>query len=246
MNIVRSKRPGGANPGAALKALRQRERWTLSQVAERTGLPISTLSRLENGKMAMTYEKLVHICTGLGLDMNVLIGSTAITPTPVQGGFRRCIARAGDGQSVETPTGNYLYVAAELLNKIVTPIIGDVTARSIDEYEEFLHHPGEEYLFILNGSLLLHTEAYAPVHLGQGDSIYFDSSMGHAYVSASDDPCQVLSICATGGAAMLAHHHGPSPSAPAEVSISAEGVRRAERKARPRTGSRARGVARKA
>ena len=56
MNIIRSKRSGGANPGAALKALRQKERWTLSHVAQRTGLPISTLSRLENGKMAMTYE----------------------------------------------------------------------------------------------------------------------------------------------------------------------------------------------
>lgn len=245
MSIVRSKRPGGANPGAALKALRHKEEWTLADVASRTGLPISTLSRLENGKMAMTYEKLVQICSGVGIDMSVLIGSAATAPTPVQGGFRRCIARAGDGQSVETPTGNYLYVAAELLNKAVTPIIGDVTARSIDEYPEFLHHPGEEYLFVLHGSLLLYTEAYAPVRLERGDSIYFDSSMGHAYVAATDEPCQVLSICAMGGAQMLAHHHGPAPTVPEGVTTLADTARRLERKTRARVSPRARGVARK-
>jgi transcriptional regulator with XRE-family HTH domain len=245
LSIVRSKRPGDANPGAALKALRHEKGWTLAGVAEKTELPISTLSRLENGKMAMTYEKLVQICTGLEIDMNLLIGATAAPPVPIQGGFRRSIARAGDGQSVATPTGSYLYVAADLLNKIVTPIIGDVTARSIDEYDEFLHHKGEEYLFVLHGSLWLYTEAYAPVCLEQGDSIYFDSSMGHAYVTASAEPCQVLSICATGGAEMLDHHHGPATTDSASVTALAQGTRRTERKRRAQPAPRARGVARK-
>lgn len=211
LTIIYPKRPGEANPGATLKALRRAEKWTLADVAGKTGLPISTLSRLENGKMAMTYEKLLQICTGLGVDMNALIGSTAIQPQRIEGGFRRAIARAGDGPSVLTPTGNYLYVAAELLNKRVTPIVGDVKARSIDEYEEYLRHSGEEYLFVLNGTLDLYTEAYAPVRLEQGDSIYFDSSMGHAYVSASDVPCQVLSICAAAGGEVLEHHRLGSP-----------------------------------
>ncbi len=206
MAIVHTKHPGAANPGGVLKALRQKEKWTLSEVADRTGLPISTLSRLENGKMAMTYEKLLQICSGLGIDMSALIGSPAPARPRIEGGFRRTIARAGEGQSVETPTGNYLYVAVDMLNKLVTPIIGDVTARSIEEYDGYLRHAGEEYLFVLNGVLLFYTEAYAPARLEQGDSIYFDSSMGHAYVSASDAPCQVLSICAAPGGEALEHH----------------------------------------
>jgi len=145
------------------------------------------------------------------IDMSVLIGSVA-TPQRIEGGFRRSIVRAGEGQTVAAPTGDYLYVAADMLNKLATPIIGFVTARSIDEYEEFLHHSGEEYLYVLSGTLMLYTEAYGPVTLEQGDSIYFDSAMGHAYVSGSDAPCQVISVCMAGGAGMLEHHRLEPPA----------------------------------
>jgi hypothetical protein len=43
---------------------------------------------------------------------------------------------------------------------------------------------------------------FAPVRLNVGDSIYFDSAIGHAYLAASDGPCRVLSIC-TGREAQL-------------------------------------------
>ena len=221
MAIEHPKRPGGTAPGATLKALRRRERWTLSDVAVRTGLPISTLSRLENGKIAMTYEKLLQISAGLGIDMSVLIGTPAAPMQRIEGGFRRTIARAGEGQSVETPTGNYLYVATDLLNKAVTPIIGDVTARSIEEYDEYLRHGGEEYLFVLNGTLALYTEAYAPVRLEQGDSIYFDSGMGHAYVSVGDTPCKVLSICSANAAEARDHLRFDAPSVNPVQTVSA-------------------------
>jgi hypothetical protein len=42
----------------------------------------------------------------------------------------------------------------------------------------------------------LHTEMYTPARLEKGDSIYFDSQMGHAYIAVGDRPCRILSICA--------------------------------------------------
>lgn len=47
-------------------------------------------------------------------------------------------------------------------------------------------HTGEEYIYVLNGSMVVHTEFYDPVTLGPGQSIYIDSSMGHAYLTAED------------------------------------------------------------
>jgi hypothetical protein len=41
----------------------------------------------------------------------------------------------------------------------------------------------------------LYTSLYAPVRLKTGDSMYFDSGMGHAYIAASEGPCRVLSLC---------------------------------------------------
>ena len=56
------------SPGDVLRALRAEQRWTLAEVSKRTGLTISTLSKIENGKMALNYNKMMRICTGLDID----------------------------------------------------------------------------------------------------------------------------------------------------------------------------------
>jgi transcriptional regulator with XRE-family HTH domain len=186
-----------AKPGAALKRIRAERGWTLEEVSQRTGLAVSTLSKAENDKIALTFEKLVTISDALQIDIAELFGSPKDAARHVEGGTRRSISRAGEGRSIETAKGNYLYIAAELLDKRLIPIIGEVLAKDISEYEEFTRHHGEEYVYVLQGTLELHTEIYTPALLKQGDSVYFDSGMGHAYVAVGDEPCRILSMCAT-------------------------------------------------
>ncbi len=54
---------------------------------------------------------------------------------------------------------------------------------------------------VLQGEIQLYTEFYEPLQLAQGDSIYFDSDMGHALVSVSEEDAVVLSVCTRGDAA---------------------------------------------
>jgi uncharacterized cupin superfamily protein len=81
------------------------------------------------------------------------------------------------------------------LNKHSIPILIDVTAKSLEEFGEFNRHPGEEMLYVIDGELDLYTSTYLPLNLKKGDSIYFDSNMGHAYIAVGDQPCRVLSLC---------------------------------------------------
>ena len=208
--------PGGKSPGkpgAMLKRLRAERGWTLGEVSERTGLAVSTLSKAENDKIALTFDKLVLISEALQVDIAQLFGSSAAAATHVEGGTRRSISRAGEGRSIETAKGNYLYVAAELLNKRFIPIIGEVFAKSISEYEELSRHQGEEYVYVLQGTLELHTEMYTPAILAQGDSVFFDSGMGHAYVAVGDDTCRILSMCATPESQLMGALEGKSGAA---------------------------------
>ena len=48
---------------------------------------------------------------------------------------------------------------------------------------------------MLEGELELHTECYAPLVLKAGESIYFDSRMGHGYVARGTQTCRALSMC---------------------------------------------------
>lgn len=178
-----------------LKALRLRQGWTLAEVSRRTGLPVSTLSKVENDKMSLTYDKLARISTGLEVDIGMLFAQDASPASLALVTGRRSITRAGDGRAIETHAYGHLYPATELLNKRFVPIVAEVRARSLAEFGEMIRHPGEEYAYVLEGAIDLHTDLYAPVRLEAGDSIYFDSGMGHAYLAAAPGPCRVLSIC---------------------------------------------------
>ncbi len=183
-------------PGEVLKRLRQDRGWTLSTVSDMTGLPISTLSKVENDKMSLSYDKLARISKGLDIDIGALFSKgqpAAVEPEQVTG--RRSITRKGEAASIETTVYSHLYPASDLLNKRFVPILAELHARTLEEFGEMIRHPGEEYAYVVEGVAELHTDLYAPVRLEQGDSIYFDSGMAHAYLKASDQPCRVLSIC---------------------------------------------------
>jgi transcriptional regulator with XRE-family HTH domain len=193
------------NAGQAIRALRNERGLTLQDVSERTGIAISTISKLEKGRASLSYEKLSLISRGLGIKLSELLGLLAekqeAQPAPPVPG-RRAVQRLGEGLTVQTDSYLQTFLAVELLNKQLVPLIAEVRARTITEFvAEFgslIKHSGEEFTFVLEGEIELHTEFYAPVRLKTNESVYFDSSMGHAYLAASDGPCRVLSVC-TGG-----------------------------------------------
>jgi transcriptional regulator with XRE-family HTH domain len=183
-----------AHPGAALKALRNQRGWTLAEVSRRTGLPVSTLSKIENERISLNYDKLALLSASLGVDISELFSPA------LRGGHRALIGRrsytpGGEGQVIETRNYGHIYPAADFLNKRFVPIIAELRTSSLEEFGELIRHPGEEYAYVLEGTVAFHTELYAPLTLRKGDSIYFDSGMGHAYLAAESGPCRVLSIC---------------------------------------------------
>ncbi|MGH6993783.1 MAG: helix-turn-helix domain-containing protein [Caulobacteraceae bacterium] len=192
-----------ARPGGVLKSLRLQRGWTLAEVSRRTGLPVSTLSKVENDKMSLTYDKLTRLSEGLEVDIARFFGARDVDPSRPSGG-RRSISRAGQGKSIETANYGHLYPASDLLNKRFIPLLAEIRARTLEEFGELIRHSGEEYTYVLEGEVELHTDVYAPLRLAAGDSIYFDSRMGHAYLAVSKGPCRVLSICSAGEAQLLA------------------------------------------
>jgi transcriptional regulator with XRE-family HTH domain len=183
-----------AKPGAALRTFRRKQGWTLAVVSEKTSLPVSTLSRIENDQISPTYEQLSKLSLGLDIDMGQLLSGDTETAKPVQTG-RRSVNRAGDGQLLDTPMQSLRYLSVDLTNKQFAPIVGEVKARSLQDAGEFHRHEGEEFIFVIAGELELHSESYAPLNLRTGDSVYFDSGMAHAYVAVGKERCKILSVC---------------------------------------------------
>jgi transcriptional regulator with XRE-family HTH domain len=220
-----------AKPGAVLKSLRLANGWTLAEVSRRTGLPVSTLSKVENDKMSLSYDKLARISRGLDIDIGLLFSAEgAVAPLSLVTG-RRSITRAGEGRVIETEPYEHIFPATDLLNKRFVPIVAEIRARSVSEFSELIRHAGEEYTFVLEGTVELHTDLYAPVTLEVGDSIYFDSGMGHVYLAASPGRCRVLSICSGEESQLIAATLGPeASSAPERDDVAAQSVKPAGRR----------------
>ncbi len=190
-------------PTRAIRQARQNQGLSLRALSARAGLPYSTLSKLENGKMALTYDKLIRLAQALNVDLKDIISEGEQTAAPVAVG-RRSVTRAGQELDAESDQHVHHYPAADLLGKMMIPIIIDVQARSVEELGGLVRHAGEEYLYVLNGMMDLHSDLYSPLNLGPGDSVYFDSGMSHGYVRTSAEACVILCVCAGHGIQQLA------------------------------------------
>jgi hypothetical protein len=147
---------------------------------------------------------------------------------------RRSLSRSGEGSVIDTPNYGHVYSATELLNKQMVPIFGQPKARTLAEFGELLRHSGEEFSVVLEGAVMFHTELYAPVLLHAGDSVYFDSSMGHAYLRVGDGPCRVLTVCSD-GPSLAAAGYPPAMNEPLLVRVPASEDLAASAQAKPPT-----------
>ena len=184
------------NLGACLRQLRFQRRLSIADVSVATGIAKSTLSRVENDQLSLTYSKLVQLCRGLQIDLAELFSHDRTSPGS-QPFARRTFTLPGGGREVTVGTQGYRYLCTELAGKKMTPMTGLIQSQTIAETNGLLKHDGEEFTYVLEGRLELHTEFYEPLVLDAGGSVYFDSTMGHAYVSTGNVPLRILCVCTT-------------------------------------------------
>jgi transcriptional regulator with XRE-family HTH domain len=194
-SLIRIARENGAaasaqplDLGARVRALRKARNWTLEQAAVQAGLARSTLSKIENGQMSPTYEALKKLAVGLEISIPQLF----TPPSKEQVTGRMAVTRAGDETRKITTTYEHDMLADSLSQKSMLPYRARVRARSFDDFDGWVRHDGEEFLYVLTGVIRLYTEFYEPIDMRRGDSAYYDATMGHNVVSVSAEDATIL------------------------------------------------------
>jgi len=172
--------------GQRLRELRKKHDWTLADVAKRTSISVGTLSKLERGKTDLNFTSVNKLANGLGLPV------TDLTNPPGSFEGRRAITIGGQGVIFETPDVVYEVLCSEVSNHQQGYLKVVIKSHRFDPNIPWHRHNGQEFIYVLAGRMELHTELYAPVELKAGDSILFDSSMGHHYVSAGRKDAEIL------------------------------------------------------
>ena len=164
---------------------------TLAQLSEASGIPVSSLSKLELGQLHLTCEKLLRLKRALGPEFCEIVENDSVAETP-RG--RRSVIPSGQGAHAKWGPHKALVSASELLNKLFTPIVLEVTEQTLCEHGPLKQLKAEAYVMALEGALALHLESYAPLRLEQGDAVYFDGRTPHALISASENKAKALLV----------------------------------------------------
>lgn len=174
--------------GARVRDLRKAKQWTLEQAANQAGLARSTLSKIENGQMSPTYEALKKLAVGLDISVPQLF--TAPSKGQING--RLSVTKNNETSVQMTTTYEHELLAESLTRKKMLPYRARIRARDMSDFDGWIRHDGEEFLYVLTGVVKLYTEFYEAIELRRGDSAYYDATMGHNVVSVSQDDATIL------------------------------------------------------
>jgi transcriptional regulator with XRE-family HTH domain len=187
----------GKTLGSLVGAIRRNHNWTLKQMSEAVGIPLSTLSKVESDKLSLSYDKIQMMAQSLGLSMADFFGQTEASDAAVKAvTARRSLTGPDNSVTVETQNYRYDYLCSDLTQKRMVPIITEVRARTAEEFGDAVTHPGEEFIFVLEGEIQVNLEFYTPTIVKQGQGIYIDSQMRHSYILHNCERAVLLGVCA--------------------------------------------------
>ncbi|MGE0239303.1 MAG: helix-turn-helix domain-containing protein [Parvibaculaceae bacterium] len=176
--------------GLRVKRLRRKNGWTLAELARRANLATSTLSKVENNQLSLTYNNLTKLAAGLGVDIANLFTDDVIA----ERSEKIEVKRRGDGLHQKTQNFDHEFLFEALLHKAMVPIITEVRTSAIEEFGDWDQHDGEEFIFVLEGSVEIHVGSSTPVRLRAGDSCYFDAKFPHAAINVGRNSAYILSV----------------------------------------------------
>ncbi|MFD0986331.1 helix-turn-helix domain-containing protein [Methyloligella solikamskensis] len=177
--------------GQEIKRRRQAKGWTLDDLSQRSGVSIAAISKIEKGQSNPSFDTILRITRPLQVNfVEMMEGPATTAPTA-----RLISTLAGEAELHQTDHYDYEVHSASLKHKVMVPLKMRIHGRTPPPREEWSIHDGEEFIYVLKGVLVFHTEHYAPLTLKEGESCYLDSTMPHAFASGTDGPAEVLSIC---------------------------------------------------
>ncbi|TMV05652.1 helix-turn-helix domain-containing protein [Ruegeria sediminis] len=180
--------PDGETLGKMIRDARKEKGLTLEEAARAAAIGRSTLSKIENNQTRPSFEIIRRLMQTLELETPQLFLQSA--QSDISG--RRDHTRSGEGEHQVTRTYDHELLCNELTTKRMLPYISTIKARDMSEFETWVRHRGEEFMFVISGEVILYTEHYRPLHMKAGDSVYYDSGMGHGCVSTSEEDARVL------------------------------------------------------
>lgn len=180
--------------GSKITTLRESLRLSVEDLAQRSGCDAATIERLESGEVAPSLTPLIKLTRALGVRLGTLLDDeTELGPILTRHDAAEKVTRI---KSLETASDagvlDFFSLASGKASRHMEPFVIDVKPGS-DGDHKLSSHEGEEFLFVLDGSI--DVEYGKATHsLGAGDSIYYDSVVPHQVRAAGGTSAKILAV----------------------------------------------------
>ncbi len=174
-----------------LKDIRTGKKLTLERLARLTGLSKGYLSQVENSEDPPPIYTLSRISRALGIDIADLFA-----PIPAEVEYKKIVIGRHDDHTVTNRSSTrygYAYedLAPHKRGKNMEPFI---VSPDFEPRKRDFQHEGEEFNYVLDGTMEFFYEGKSHCILETGDSIYFDADRSHWARSIGDKPAKVLIV----------------------------------------------------
>jgi transcriptional regulator with XRE-family HTH domain len=176
--------------GGVIRALRQRDRLTIADVASQAGISRGMLSKIENGQAAMSLDTLSRVSQALGVSMAHMFRDYELPAGGAQ------LVRAREGMEVVrrgTKRGHTYHLLAydKGPRKSFEPFL--VTMDDASEVFPSFEHPGTEFIYLLEGKIE-YRHGKQTYLLEPGDALTFRGDVPHGPERLIRTPIHLLSV----------------------------------------------------
>lgn len=179
--------------GGKIKDLRERNVYTLQDLAAKTGISRSMLAEIESDEVMPPVATLLKLARALNVGMAHFFKDEAPAEqvSVTRSGERISVKRRPHHREGEV---DYVYesLEARMPGKHMEPLLVEFVPMETAEMV-FTSHEGEEFLFLLEGKLEFRTNNRVEM-LSAGDALYFDSSLNHSFRSLTDAPARAVVV----------------------------------------------------
>lgn len=173
-----------------IRALREIMDISAEEMAEKVGISFQQYRTYEEGVKDFGFTFLYQCASVFGVDIVELL-----TGEDPKLSFYTIVRKGQVLPMVRREGFIYYHMAYRMKNKLSEPFT--VTAPYREEEQnapiELNHHFGQEFDYVLKGSLKVQLEDHIEV-LEEGDSIYYDSSYGHGMIATGGEDCVFLAF----------------------------------------------------
>lgn len=179
--------------GTQVRMLREKNRYTLQDLAAKTGIEREVLTRIESHDFIPAIGTLIKLAGVLNVSVAWFFqdktGSDKIALTRRDERVR--IMRRPHHTEGEV---DYIYESLEIrkVQKHMEPFMVEFPVRDTGE-TVFTCHEGEEFLYVLEGTLEFRSADRVEI-LNPGDSIYFESDVGHGFRCLGGAPAKAIAV----------------------------------------------------